>query len=134
MSSDFYYRRSETDTRYYAYYGSSGNKETIEVWNYFTPAIGTNAGGTIYFGPQANKVNFSSTSNYAFYNLTGEMAFANFSNLSSESNRFRFIIRVCSVLTPPMPMGKVDGMYSLYVKEADQAESLMDGKCREWKL
>lgn len=127
MSSDFYYRRSETDTRYYAYYGSSGNKETIEVWNYFTPAIGTNAGGTIYFGPQANKVNFSSTSNYAFYNLTGEMAFANFSNLSSESNPVQIYNQGVFSIDATNADGKVDGMYSLYVKEADQAESLMEG-------
>ena len=127
MSSDFYYRRSETDTRYYAYYGSSGNKETIEVWNYFTPAIGTNAGGTIYFGPQANKVNFSSTSNYAFYNLTGEMAFANFSNLSSESNPVQIYNQGVFSIDATNADGKVDGMYSLYVKEADQAESLMVG-------
>lgn len=127
MSSDFYYRRSETDTRYYAYYGSSGNKETIEVWNYFTPAIGTNAGGTIYFGPQANKVNFSSTSNYAFYNQTGEMAFANFSNLSSESNPVQIYNQGVFSIDATNADGKVDGMYSLYVKEADQAESLMEG-------
>lgn len=127
MSSDFYYRRSETDTRYYAYYGSSGNKETIEVWNYFTPTIGTNAGGTIYFGPQANKVNFSSTSNYAFYNLTGEMAFANFSNLSSESNPVQIYNQGVFSIDATNADGKVDGMYSLYVKEADQAESLMEG-------
>ena len=126
MSSDFYYRRSETDTRYYAYYGSSGNKETIEVWNYFTPAIGTNAGGTIYFGPQANKVNFSSTSNYAFYNLTGEMAFANFSNLSSESNPVQIYNQGVFSIDATNADGKVDGMYSLYVKEADQAESLLE--------
>lgn len=127
MSSDFYYRRSETDTRYYAYYGSSGNKETIEVWNYFTPAIGTNASGTIYFGPQANKVNFSSTSNYAFYNQTGEMAFANFSNLSSESNPVQIYNQGVFSIDATNADGKVDGMYSLYVKEADQAESLMEG-------
>lgn len=126
MSSDFYYRRSETDTRYYAYYGSSGNKETIEVWNYFTPAIGTNAGGTIYFGPQANKVNFSSTSNYAFYNLTGEMAFANFSNLSSESNPVQIYNQGVFSIDATNADGKVDGMYSLYVKEADEAASLMN--------
>lgn len=125
MSSDFYYRRSETDTRY-AYYGSSGNKETIEVWNYFTPAIGTNAGGTIYFGPQANKVNFSSTSNYAFYNLTGEMAFANFSNLSSESNPVQIYNQGVFSIDATNADGKVDGMYSLYVKEADEAASLMN--------
>lgn len=126
MSSDFYYRRSETDTRYYAYYGSSGNKETIEVWNYFTSAIGTNAGGTIYFGPQANKVNFSSTSNYAFYNLTGEMAFANFSNLSSESNPVQIYNQGVFSIDATNADGKVDGMYSLYVKEADEAASLMN--------
>ncbi len=125
MSSDFYYRRSETDTRYYAYYGSSGNKETIEVWNDFTSAIGTNAGGTIYFGPQANKVNFSSTSNYAFYNLTGEMAFANFSNLSSESNPVQIYNQGVFSIDATNADGKVDGMYSLYVKEADWAEYLM---------
>lgn len=125
MSSDFYYRRSETDTRYYAYNGFSENKETIEVWNDFTPAIGTNAGGTIYFGPQANKVNFSSTSNYAFYNLTGEMAFANFSNLSSESNPVQIYNQGVFSIDATNADGKVDGMYSLYVKEADWAEYLM---------
>lgn len=125
MSSDFYYRRSETDTRYYAYNGFSENKETIEVWNDFTSAIGTNAGGTIYFGPQANKVNFSSTSNYAFYNLTGEMAFANFSNLSSESNPVQIYNQGVFSIDATNADGKVDGMYSLYVKEADWAEYLM---------
>ena len=125
MSSDFYYRSSEAGTRYYAYYGSSGNKETIEVWNYFSSANGTNAGGTIYFGPQADKVNFSSTSNYAFYNLTGEMAFANFSNLSSESNPVQIYNQGVFSIDATNADGKVDGMYSLYVKEAEQATDLM---------
>lgn len=125
MSSDFYYRSSEAGTRYYAYYGFSGNKESIEVWNDFTPAIGTSAGGTIYFGPLANKVNFSSTSNYAFYNLTGEMAFANFSNLSSESNPVQIYNQGVFSIDATNAGGKVDGMYSLYVKEADLTESLM---------
>ena len=120
MTSDFYFGST------HASYGKA-----INIVNDFSGSTtGSNAGGSIYFGTDqtgANtRVNFSTTDNYAFYNLTGTMAIANFSNLSSEKNPvqiFNFGVFTLDATNADKGTSKY---YTLYVKEAAESSSLMD--------
>ena len=120
MTSDFYFGST------HASYGNA-----IRIVNDFSASTtGSNVGGSIYFGTDQTgtntRVNFSSTGDYAFYNLTGTMAIANFSNLSSEKNPvqiFNFGVFTLDATNADKGTSKY---YTLYVKEAAESSNLMD--------
>ena len=120
MTSDFYFGST------HASYGNA-----IRIVNDFSASTtGSNVGGSIYFGTDQTgtntRVNFSMTDNYAFYNLTGTMVIANFSNLSSEKNPvqiFNFGVFTLDATNADKGTSKY---YTLYVKEAAESSNLMD--------
>ena len=93
---------------------------TITVWNFNYSVPGTNAGGSIWFGSaDGNEVAFDSNLNYAFYNFNGEMSFYHFSGLSTKANPVQIYNQ------GQMTIQNTNGIYDLYVKEAEKAKELL---------
>lgn len=121
MSSNFHFGSTSVS------YG-----RTINIWNLFSQTTTrSNAGGSIYFGTDQNNsntgVNFSITDSYAFYNLTGNMVIANFSNLSSAENPVQIFNSGVFTLDATNADKGGGKYYTLYVKEAGESSTLLDG-------
>lgn len=120
MSSNFHFGSTSVS------YG-----RTINIWNLSQTTTRSNAGGSIYFGTDQNNsstgVNFSITDSYAFYNLTGNMVIANFSNLSSAENPVQIFNSGVFTLDATNADKGGSKYYTLYVKEAGESSALMDG-------
>ena len=113
--SNFLYILTEPERQDYIYDGA------ITVWNYNYSVPGTNAGGSIWFGSaDGNEVAFDSNLNYAFYNINGEMSFYHFSGLSTKANPVQIYNQ------GQMTIQNTNGIYDLYVKEAEKAKGLLE--------
>ena len=112
--SNFLYILTGQEKQHYTYGGA------ITVWNYNYSVPGTNAGGSIWFGSaDGNEVAFDSNLNYAFYNINGEMSFYHFSGLSTKANPVQIYNQ------GQMTIQNTNGIYDLYVKEAEKAKELL---------
>ena len=112
--SNFLYILTGQGKQHYTYGGA------ITVWNYNYSVPGTNAGGSIWFGSaDGNEVAFDSNLNYAFYNINGEMSFYHFSGLSTKANPVQIYNQ------GQMTIQNTNGIYDLYVKEAEKAKELL---------